>query len=340
MLQSDVKLKRAEEANQQLADELGDLKKKYEALEPGSPIKKKKMTMDLLDDLSRVFDDDRTFVGGNIIGAGVDLFSSDIDPTEEYDFKVKLMEQDLQAIQNENNALVQTMLKLRQEFREKKNMHDEVSVKLINQEMAELRRDIKAADEKYLRLKEEIAEHHAQLDKMSTNSRRHIPFESVDSLKLTIDQLEQSNKVAIIQLCDLKDQNKHKQQHVDIERSKRAKDKALLLEQKEKDSLLVGDLRNKILDLTNEIRMMEAAKLKKDRDQSLLMKSETPKYSKDHLMSLRQTNERLMGEIIRLNGIIKEQKAAEMSRMNQSLSISAINFNEQSFDQSFLSKFK
>lgn len=342
-MQTDVKLKKAEETNQQLAKELEELKAKYESLDASSPVKKKKQAMDLINDLDRVFEEDRTFIGGqnmNMTAFGHDLFGSDADPTQEYEFKIKVMEHDLQSIQSENNSLVQAVLKLRQEYREKKNMHDEVSMKLINQEMTELKREINNADERFNRLTQEINEVKQRLEKMGTSSSRALPIESAESLKLTIEQLEQSNKVAIIELCDLKDRNRSKQQQVEIEKAKRASERQAVLEQMEKESLMVGELRNRILELNTTVKQLESRISKERNDTSVISKAEGAKLSKDHLKSLRQTNERLMGEIIRLNGIIKEQKAAEQSRMNQSLSISAINFNEQSFDQTFLSKFK
>lgn len=342
-MQTDVKLKKAEETNQQLAKELEELKAKYESLDASSPVKKKKQAMDLINDLDRVFEEDRTFIGGqnmNMTAFGHDLFGSDADPTQEYEFKIKVMEHDLQSIQSENNSLVQAVLKLRQEYREKKNMHDEVSMKLINQEMTEIKREINNADERFNRLTQEINEVKQRLEKMGTSSSRAIPIESAESLKLTIEQLEQSNKVAIIELCDLKDRNRSKQQQVEIEKAKRASERQAVLEQMEKESLMVGELRNRILELNTTVKQLESRISKERNDTSVISKAEGAKLSKDHLKSLRQTNERLMGEIIRLNGIIKEQKAAEQSRMNQSLSISAINFNEQSFDQTFLSKFK
>lgn len=343
MLQTDVKLKRAEETNQQLAKELEELKTKYENLEPGSPLKKRRQTMDLLNDLDKVFDDDRTFVGGNhlnMTAVGTDLFGSQTDPVQEYEFKIKVMEHDLQSIQSENNALVQTVLKLRQEYREQKSMHDEVAMKLINQDIGELKREITTTDDKFVRLNQEVTEMKYKLEKMSSTSQKIVPDENIENLKITVDQLEQSNKVAIIELCDIKEKNKQKQQFLDIEKMKRFKERANSIEQMEKDSLIVGELRNKILSLTTTVKELESKKAKEDSDQSLLMKNEGSKFTKDHLKNLRQTNERLMSEILRLNGIIKEQKAAEVSRMQQSLSISAIQFNEQSFDQSFVSKFK
>jgi hypothetical protein len=345
MLQTDVKLKRAEEMNQNLAIELDELKAKFESLEPGSPVKKRRQTMDLLNDLDRMFDDDKTFVGGggnnlNMTAFGNDLFGSEADPVQEYEFKVKVMEHDLQSMQNENNALVQTVLKLRQEFRERKSMHDEVAVKIINQEISEFKREILSSDEKFVRLNEEVNDLKYKLEKMTSSSQRTIPIENLENLKNTVDQLEQSNKVAIIELCDLKDKNRKNQQLVDIERNKRANDKAASIEQMEKESLVVGELRNKILVLNNSIKELEAKKSKDEMDQSMSIKHNGNKYTKEHLKNLRQTNERLMSEILRLNGIIKEQKAAGLSRMQQSLSMSAIQFNEQSFDQSFISKFK
>ena len=49
-----------------------------------------------------------------------------------------------------------------------------------------------------------------------------------------------------------------------------------------------------------------------------------------------------MNEIIRLNGVLKEQKQAinlNRTKMGESLSISQIKFADQSFDKSFVSKF-
>lgn len=343
MLQTDVKLKRAEEANQQLAAELRELKERYEALEPGSPAKKRRQTIDLLKDLDQILDDDRTFVGGhnlNMTAAGADLFGAETDPAQEYEFKIKLMEHDLQAVQSENNALVQTVLRLRQEYREKKNENDETAVRRITQEIGDLKREVAEADSQFDRLNEEIGQLKFKLDKMATASQRSIVLHDADNLKRAVDQLEQSNKVAIVELYDLKERNKLRQQEVEADRARRAGERQAAVERMEKDSVLVGELRMKILELTNEVKLLEGKKAKAEQQATLPSEGSGSKFSKEHLKTLRQTNERLMGEIIRLNGVIKEQKAADLSRMKQSLSISAIHFNEQSFDQTFASKFK
>ena len=343
MWQSDVKLKRAEETNLILAKEFQELKKKFETLDPGSPLRKKGQTMDLLNDLSKIFDDDRTFVGARDMFIGADFLTLENDPIEEYQFKIKLMEHDLQSIQSENNSSVQTVLRLRQELREKKNMHDEVAIKLLNQELAELKRDIKTSDVKIEKTNQEMLETKVKLEKINITNKKNIPVESAESLKIAIDQLEQSNKVAIIELCDLKDKNRHKQQQVEIEKTKRVNERMNTLEQMEKDSIVVGELRNRIMELNSGLKQREAKKLNDQSNLSSIEKSPGPKISKDQLNNLRVTNERMMGEIIRLNGVIKEQKASETSRMQQSFSMSAIQFNDQndqSFDKTFMSKFK
>lgn len=51
-----------------------------------------------------------------------------------------------------------------------------------------------------------------------------------------------------------------------------------------------------------------------------------------------------MKELLRLNAVLREQKAAakqdNISFVGKNISVSKIEFNEQSFDQSFLSQFK
>lgn len=299
--------------------------------------------MDLLKDLDQLFDDEKTFVGGNALNmtaAGNELFGADADPAQEFEFKIKLMEHDLQAVQMENNSLVQTVMKLRQELKEKNSVHDEFAVKIINQEISELKREIGTTEDKFTRLTDDVNDLKYKLEKVMTSSKVFMTMEDPQSVKLTVDQLEQSNKVAIIELCDLKERNKLKQKQIEVERTKQQNERVSALEKAEKESLLVGELRKKIMTLTTQLKLLEDMKNKRELESSVVIKSSGSKFSKDHLKNLRQTNERLMGEIIRLNGIIREQKAADKSRMEQSLSISAINFNEQSFDQTFLSKFK
>lgn len=329
---TDSKLKRVEETNKQLSEELEQLKNKLAGLERSTGGKAVKPT-DFMDDLSRVFDDDKSFLKpGAVIE---DLWMSDIDADAEYDFRINLMEHDLQSIQAENNTLVQTVMRLKQEQRDRRSMHDEVSVKLIMQDMNELKRDIQTIDDRKAKIVTEIEQLRSKMSSGTINMNS-TGTESVRDLKSTIDQLDQSNKVAFIQLYDLKDKNRAKRKAVNEERDSREMARRQAAQSVESENLLVGQLRNKVMSLTVKLKEVELQKARQMTDD----KTGGEEITKENLMELRQNNERLMTEMLRLNAVIREQKAAEKSRLDQSLSMSAIQFNEQSFDKSFMSNFK
>lgn len=336
-LQVDKRLKFAEENNRKLGEELKALKEKLEKLDPTVASKEQK-GRDFLDDLSKIFDDDRSFIKGGMFEAG-NLLCSDGDMNGEYEFKINLMEHDLQSCQAENNNLVQTVLKLKQEFKEKKNLHDEISVKIINQEIAQHKRDIKEADDKIESLKEEIDALRSKIAS-SSSSAKNLPLENVRDMKRIIEQLEQSNKVALMELWEVKERNRKKKAEIDSEKSKRQSEKTKIIDQTEKDSMLLGELRNKMMSLSAKLSYLEQKKMKDKANESSMIQEAGSTLNKQHLLELRESNERLMSEVMRLKAVIKEQKKSEQNRLEQSMSISAIHFNEQSFNQSFMSNFK
>lgn len=69
------------------------------------------------------------------------------DIVKEYDFKVNIMEQELHSLQTENSNLVQNILRLKHEARDKKSQCDETSKKLLVQDCSSLKRDIQEADD-------------------------------------------------------------------------------------------------------------------------------------------------------------------------------------------------
>ena len=332
---TESKLKRVEESNRELSEEFTQLKNRLDKLEKSPSVKAGK-TIDIMDDLSRVFDDDRSFIKP-VNTFGGDLWLSDIDADAQYDFRVNILEHDLQSIQSENNTLVQTVMKLKQEYRDRRSMHDEVSVKLINQDMNELKRDIQEVDERKIRIEKEIDVLRNKL--MSGNKPDNSKsIESIKNLKSAIDQLDQTNKVAYVELYDLKDKNRTKKKIINDERYKREADMQKATESMANESMLVGQLRNKVMSLTVKLKDLEAQKAKEVFD--VKSPQHHVEITRESLNDLRNSNERLMTEMLRLNAVIREQKASEKSRMDQSLSMSAIHFNDQSFNQSFMSNFK
>jgi phage host-nuclease inhibitor protein Gam len=331
---TDSKLKRVEESNRHLSDELSQLKNKLENIEKSTGTKASKAT-DFMADISRVFNDDKSFIKSGEVGN--DLWLSDIDVDAEYDFRVKLMEHDLQSIQAENNTLVQTVMRLKQEHRDRRSMHDEVSVKLINQDMNELKRDIQVVDDRKAKIEKEIEALRTKL--MTGNAAdKSASMDSVRDLRSAIDQLDQTNKVAYIELYDLKDKNRSKRKIINDERYKREGDMQKASDFVTNETMQVSQLRNKVMSLTVKLKDLETQKTKQ------MTEAKSPvadvDFTRESLGDLRRNNERLMTEMLRLNAVIREQKASEKSRMDQSLSMSAIQFNDQSFNQSFMSNFK
>lgn len=337
-VQSDVKLKRAEEQNKQLGAELEAIKEKVKSLEGRDD--KKKMANDLLGDLSRIFDDEKSFVGGNgpLNNFGLDMMPAEGDLAMEYEFKIGILTQELQAAQAENNTLVQTVLGLKQEYREKKSQHDEVSTKLVVQECNELRRELREAEETRQKVEVEIAEIRARFAKHSEaiRNRTHNPSNEAE-VRAAIDQLEKGYRALATQLNELKASNLKKQNFLEDEKRKRNSMRASSFIKMEEQNNLVIQLRAKKEVLQTKLRDLKSLSL----NQSNISQRDTAAIMPEHVVALRQTNDRLLNEILRLNKVIEEQKTqqAERSRMRESFSQSQIQFNDQSMNQSFLSKF-
>ena len=118
---------------------------------------------------------------------------------------------------------------------------------------------------------------------------------------------------------------------IDREKQSKINERIQMLDNMERENTLINELRQKILTVSTKLRDQNGEQANQADSQ----------MSKEHLLVLRQTNERLMNEIIRLNGVIKQQKLTPaMSETMKNMSVSEIKFNEQSFDQSFMSKFK
>ena len=148
-MQGDLKLKNAELQNKQLGDELRALNTRLQAaLQLNVKGSKGYEGMDLLNDLSRIFDADRSMIMPvKLAGAGFDFQMDEGDIVKEYDFKVNIMEQELQSLQTDNSNLVQNILRLKHEARDKRNFSDELSKKLLVQQSACLKKDIQEADD-------------------------------------------------------------------------------------------------------------------------------------------------------------------------------------------------
>ena len=160
------------------------------------------------------------------------------------------------------------------------------------------------------------------------------PGESYTELKSIIEQIENSNKVLETEISLKKTANTEKQKTIDREKQSKINERIQMLDNMERDNILMNDLRQKIVAASIKLRDL-------NNEQDNGGKQTDSQMSKEHLMVLRQTNERLMNEIIRLNGVIKQQKATPtMSETMKNMSVSEIKFNEQSFDQSFMSRFK
>lgn len=330
--QIDGKLKKANEQNERLEKELGELKQKVEKLGGGLG-KKGLKEIDFMEDLSRVFDDDRSIVYGRNMD-----FGSGADPVLEYDFKINLLENDLQSLQSENNSLVQGVLGMKQAIREKKAAHDEISTKMLVQKSAELKRELNDADLRIVRLESEIEEIRKRIHQNSSLVKNRQSEEGYKEILTAIQRLEKSNQKVQSDLKELTEKNNAKKKQMDLLKKEKIAEKASEFSKAEQENREYNELRMKHAVLCNDLKAKEAREVV-SRDQSSIMEAGST-ASKEHLQSLKKTNERLLSEIMRLNGVLKQIKKETAGRMNESLSISHIQYvADQSMDQSFMSKF-
>lgn len=339
-MQTDAKLKKAEDLNKRLAQELQELKAKADELSKKK--KSEKKANEFLEDFSKLFDDEASVLGASkgvhmFAAAGGDFFGGGSDPVQEYEFKINLLENDLQSVQSENNTLVKTVLQLKQQIREKKAAHDEISTKLVVQKSTELRRDISDADAIQTKLEAQVEELRKKIQQNTDFTKHRHSEEGFEAIRKEIEVLEKSNSKVMNELKDLTEKNKGKKKYIEQVKLQKVGEKAAAFSKLEQENSLFNDLRVKHQLLCGELRDLESGK----KDQSSIIE-EGATVSREHIANLRETNERLMNEIIRLNGVLKEQKQAinlNRTKMGESLSISQIKFADQSFDKSFLSKF-
>ncbi len=339
-MQTDAKLKRAEELNRKLAQELRDLKDRAESLSKKKKTEKK--ANEFLEDFSKIFDDDVSLIGGSrtghmFAGPAGDFFGGSSDPVQEYEFKINLLENDLQSVQSENNTLVKSLLQLKQQVREKKAAHDEVSTKLLLQKSSELKREIADADAVQAKLEAKVEELRKKIQQNSDFTQQRHSEEGFEAIQRDIQLLEKSNSKVMAELRDLTDKNKSKKKYIDQTKLQKVADRAAAFSKLEQENVLFNELRSRHLQLASELRDLESGK----KDQSSIIE-EGSTVSREHIAHLRETNERLMNEIIRLNGMLKEQKLQinlNKTKMGDSLSLSQIKPADQSFDKSFISKF-
>lgn len=303
--------------------------------------KTEKRAAEFLEDFSKLFDDDVSLIGGSkaghmLAGAGGDFFGGG-DPVQEFEFKINLLENDLQSVQSENNTLVKSVLQLKQQVREKKAAHDEVSTKLVVQKSSELRREIADADAAQTKLEAQVEELRKKVQQNIDFTKHRHSEEGFEAMQRDIQLLEKSNSKVVGELKDLTEKNKAKKKYIEQVRQQRLSERAAAFSKLEQENALCNELRARHLQLCGELRDLESGK----KDQSTLIE-EGATVSREHVANLRETNERLMNEIIRLNGVLKEQKlqlAHDRSKLGDSLSVSQIKLADQSLDKSFLSKF-
>ena len=205
-MQTDAKLKRAEELNRKLAQELRDLKDRAESLSKKKKTEKK--ANEFLEDFSKIFDDDVSLIGGSrtghmFAGPAGDFFGGSSDPVQEYEFKINLLENDLQSVQSENNTLVKSLLQLKQQVREKKAAHDEVSTKLLLQKSSELKREIADADAVQAKLEAKVEELRKKIQQNSDFTQQRHSEEGFEAIQRDIQLLEKSKQVIPKELYDL-----------------------------------------------------------------------------------------------------------------------------------------
>lgn len=336
--QTDAKVKKAEKFNSQLNSELEQLKTKLNSL------MKSKSNKEGLGEFSQFFHDDldvsmisgvnRTIADISAIGSPFDISPAGQDPHNEYNFKIHLIEHDLQAAQSDNNNLVQSVLKLKQELREKRSVHDDVAMKILGQKIDELKRTVKVSDEKFHKADEEVSdlkEKIASLNDIMLN--RSIAGQMGDEkhLKEEILSLEKSNFEALEKIKKIRDRNRAKEVYINSETKKKE-------DQELKESFLNEETSQKILDLKSKIRIAEEQLARYDSSEKSSNNILEGDASPDSLATLQETNHRLIGEIMRLNGVIKEHKK-QASFIKHSIDVSGIKFNEESFNNTFLSKF-
>lgn len=348
--QSDYKLKKAEETNKQLVEEYTQLKNTVERLEKEKRIGKGSMLPgDFAADLDRMLDSDASFaigrpsynsntkfgmIGGGTGGTGtMEMFGTDTNQVQEFEFKLHLLEHDLQSVQSENNTLVQTILGLKQELRYKKSSTDLVAIKQTMQENIDVKRDIKETDDKCNKLEQEVDVLRVKVTSTADILKSPSANREYELLKLTIDHQQTVYQQRFLEVKDLKEKLEFKQKYTEEEKRRQMADRTQSVLSMEKENTVYIKLREEMVSLMAKYKELNGKSI--IQEQSTVIEQGST-LSKDHLQTLRKTNERLMNEILRLNGVIKEQKVADQSRMmKQSLSISQINYGEQSVDQSF-----
>ena len=347
--QSDYKLKKAEETNKKLVEEYNALKTRVEQLEKGrTPRASTTNQTDLLAQLDRL-DNEASFMMGRVSyrgnnpymmqGAG-DHFSTEADMIQEYEFKLTLMQTDLQSVQSENNTLVQTVLALKQELKNTKTAEDEFAVKKVQLDHAQVKREIKEVDDKYQSLQAEVQALNEKVSNTALQLKTPQLGNEYEQLRNDIMGKENYQQKKLMEIRDLKEKIQNRQRMIDGEKQKQTMDRTQTLLQMEKENTLLIQLKERMGFLMNKYKDL-LSKSAASRQNSVIEMGSTE--SPEHLKTLQNTNERLMNEIFRLNNQLKEerQKTMDQSRvMKESLNLSKINFNEQSFDKSFLPDWK
>lgn len=335
--QLDVRFKRAELINGMLNAELAGLKARADILK--SEKKSKSSGDDLLGSLDKFIDDDKSFIRpGHYIGGGGGEMMGHGASEQEYEFKIMLLEQDLQGVQSENNNLIQNVLKLKQEQREKKSKTDEVSNKLLAQEASELKREIMDIDNIGNKLVQEVESAKAKLSKMSQQNKKlsSAASDTLKDLKRNLMYADQSNQLLQMDIANSKTRLELKKGQHDIDKKKKEQEKHELHKSAEEEAKQVQALKSRLAVLTSRLSELQKQGQKQDEQE----------LQKEHLVSLRDTNQRMMSEIMRLNEMIAKhkQEKGNMS-MFSSLSISHIQSlnnpyprNDLSLDASFINK--
>lgn len=345
---SEAKLRHAEEAGKNLLSELASLKAKVEI------VRRKKLGVDdLINNLDMMFDDEPSFMAGTIgqiqnfqggQGNGLDFMNVDMNTSQELEFRITLLEHDLQSLQSENITLVQTHLKLKQEFRKKRSKYDDISTRLVTQEIAEVNRDIQSVDEISNKMETEIDTIKLKTPKsgMRTPLMTANLEQELADMQRDITARENATSATISDIMNLNQAISVLQKEVEEERRRSRESKSQQTMVTEKEAILSSQLTNRLLELTSQHSELY-------NKQRMYLKGATASkpeliVSKESLAALKKNNERLMSEVLRLNEVLREGNSMSQqdSSLNQDLSISRIPFSQQnqSFDSSFLQHLK
>jgi DNA repair exonuclease SbcCD ATPase subunit len=308
---SELRLKGAEETNKQLNEELELLKAKVEAKKSALKAGQNQGIAEFVKDLDRLLDEE----GGSFIGAPVGLygqglmtinFDSEYDKMREYDFKITILESDYQSLQTENNTLVQTVLKLKQDLRCMRSNFDDITLTLANQDINELTREIQRQDDLSKKLELEILELSKKKQQSAplTLSNQKSADDEVAELRLHIFQGEQNNNRLLLEIRQLREKILNLQKTTQEERSKGQSSRAQVSMDTGKEAILTSQMMNRLIELNNKYKELydkeKSARNKPNPDIAL---------SKESLAGLKKNNERLMEEVYRLNEEVRLLRA-------------------------------